>query len=218
MSEKEIENIIRTMYINRIWEDRVTNVIIEFVINFKKTYGQKYINRIIQRLKELEEVRNEYNNSKYKASSKKNYIVFFKEIKDDIEFKYILEHELFHFIQKEGSKFEQIPLQYKNILNSDIKIQLLEEAFVQYFTACINNKTPEYTLIDSNGNIKKYWLNDCYKQIVGIVEELEEKIGKFKLLDMYMNDTEYENEIVKFDERFGKNAFCEYIKRICQNE
>ena len=65
---------------------------------------------------------------------------------------------------------------------------------------------PEYTEKDANGQIRKYWLNECYKNIVGIVEELEEKIGKEKLLDMYMDDTCYEKEIAKFDEQYGENA------------
>ena len=215
MLEKEIENKIRKMYLNRNFEKREKDIIGEFVINFQKTFGDKYIFRILERLEELEEIKKEFNDSKYKASSKKNHIVFFKDIKDDTEFKYILEHELFHFIQKEGSKFEQIPSIYKNVLESNIKIFLLEEAFVQYFTACINKKEPEYILKDSNGNERKYWLNECYKEIVGIVEELEEKIGREKLLDMYMDDKLYEEEILKFDNKYGKNAFSRYIEFIC---
>ena len=38
MLEKEIENKIRKMYINRVWEDNITDIIVEFVINFQKTY------------------------------------------------------------------------------------------------------------------------------------------------------------------------------------
>ena len=216
MLEKDIENIIRQMYINREWEDRVTDIIIEFVINFQKTYGEKYIDRIINRLKDLKEIRKKYNNSKYRASSKTSYIIFFKEIKDDTQFKYILEHELFHFIQEEGSCFEKIPTIYKNLLDDNIQILLLEEAFVQYFTACINNKQPEYIEIDEKGDIRKYWLNECYKNIVGYVEELENIIGKRKILDMYMDDKCYENEIMRFDNIYGKNAFSNYIKRICK--
>lgn len=210
-----VEEKIRKMYKNRKWENRVTNNIIEFVINFKQTYGEKYLDRILARLNELEEIKNEYNNTRYIASSKKNYIIFFKRINDYMEFKYILEHELFHFIQKENSKFEKIPKMYTDILNSNIDIFLLEEAFVQYFTARINNKIPEYVMIDNNGKEKKYWLNSSYKYIVGMVEELEDKIGKVNLLDMYMDDNCYESEIIKFDNKFGINAFSEYIKNIC---
>ena len=217
MLEKEIKNTIRQMYINRNWEKRVTDSIIEFVINFQKTYGEKYMDIILIRLQELKEIRKEFNNSKYQASSKANFIVFFKDIKDDIQFKYVLEHELFHFIQKEGSIFEEVPNMYKNILDDNIKILLFEEAFVQYFTARINNKTPEYTITDKNGSIKKYWLNKCYKDIVGYVEELEQKIGKIKLLDMYMDDKCYEDELIKFDNKYGKNAFSKYIEKICSN-
>ena len=218
MIEKEIENKIRQMYINREWEDKITDIVIEFVINFQKTYGEKYIERIINRLKELKEIKKEYNDSKYQASSKKNYIIFFKEIKDEKQFKYIMEHELFHFIQEEGSDFEEIPTIYKNILYDNIQILLLEEAFVQYFTACINNKQPEYIEIDEKGDIRKYWLNECYKNIVGYVEELENIIGKIKILDMYMDDKCYENEIIRFDNIYGKNAFCSYIEKICKND
>ena len=215
MLEKEIENKIRKMYINRVWEDNITDIIVEFVINFQKTYGEKYIDRVINKLKELKEIKKEYNDSKYQASSKKDFIVFFKEIKDDKQIKYIMEHELFHFIQKEGSCFEEIPKIYKSILNENSKIFLLEEAFVQYFTACINNKVPEYIEIDEKGKIRKYWLNECYKDIVGYVENLEKKIGKKELLDMYMDDEFYENEIIRFDNIYGKNAFCSYIEKIC---
>ena len=102
-------------------------------------------------------------------------------------------------------------------IDNDVQILLLEEAFVQYFTACINNKTPEYKTIDENGKIRKYWLNECYKNIVGYVEELENIIGKRKILDMYMDDKCYKNEIMRFDKKYGKNAFSYYIKRICKN-
>ena len=178
-------------------------------------YGDKYIDRILNRLTELEEIREELNDSKYQASSKEKYIVFFKKIKDDEKFKYILEHELFHFIQKEGSKFEEVPEKYKELVGENIKFFLLEEAFVQYFTAVINNKNPEYTFADDKGTTKKYWLNECYKDIVGIVETLEEKIGEKELFDMYMNDECYENEIEKFDTKYGENEFLKYIKEIC---
>ena len=216
MLEKDIENRIRKMYIDRNWEDRVIDAIIEFVVNFQRTYGDKYINRIINRLQELKDIRKEYNKSKYQASSKADFIVFFKEIKDDTQFKYVLEHELFHFIQEEGSLFEEVPLQYKDIIDKDVKILLLEEAYVQYFTACINNKIPQYTYVDEEGNTKKYWLNECYKNIVGYVEEIEEKIGKIKLLDMYMNDECYKKTIVEFDNIYEKNAFSKYIEKICR--
>lgn len=210
------EGKIRDMYKDRTWDKRVTNVIIEFVTNFQKVYGDKYIDRILDRLSELEEIKESYDDSKYQASSKKTYIVFFKEIEDDTKFKYVLEHELFHFIQKEGSNFEKIPRKYENILEPNMKIFLLEEAFIQYFTAKINDKTPEYIKIDENGNKKKYWLNECYNDIVGVVEELEEKIGKEKLLDMYMDDECYENEIEKFDKQYGGSEFLKYIEKICR--
>ena len=215
MLEKEVKNKIRKIYIKRNFEEREKNIIIEFVINFQKTFGDKYIVRILKRLEDLEDIKKQFNDSKYQASSKKNYIIFYKNIINDTEFKYILEHELFHFIQKEGSKFEEIPSIYKNIIDKNIKIFLLEEAFVQYFTACINKKVPEYTLEDNKGNKRKYWLNECYKQIVGKVEELEEKIGRKALIDMYMEDGLYEEEIKKFDNKYGENAFGEYIKEIC---
>ena len=112
------------MYQNRQWEKRVTDCIVEFCKSFNKTYGEKYINRILNRLKELKEIKKEYNKSKYQASSKREYIVLFKEIKDNTQFKYILEHELFHFIQKEGSCFEKIPKKYIDALNKDINIML----------------------------------------------------------------------------------------------
>lgn len=210
------ERIIREMYRDRKWNKRVTDVVIEFVSNFQKVYGDKYIDRILDRLSELEEIKESYDDSRYQASSKKTYIVFFKEIKDDSKFKYVLEHELFHFIQKEGSNFEEIPKKYENILDVNTKIFLLEEAFVQYFTARINNKMPEYIEKDKNGNDKKYWLNECYRDIVGVVEELENKIGKLNLLDMYMDDESYENEIENFDTRYGKNEFLKYIEKICK--
>ena len=215
MLEEEIENKVRKMYQNRKWEKRVTDCIVELCINFNKTYGEKYINRILNRFKELKEIKEEYNKSKYQASSKREYIVFFKEIKDNIQFKYILEHELFHFIQKEGSGFEKIPQKYISVLDKNINIMLLEEAFVQYFTACINNKTPEYVFQEKNGMNKKYWLNECYKDIVGYVEELEKMIGKNELLDMYMDDSCYEEELERFDNKYGKMAFSQYIKNIC---
>lgn len=210
------ERKIRDMYKNRGWNERVTNIIIEFVTNIQKVYGDKYINRILDRLSELEEIKEYYDDSKYLASSKKNYIVFFKDIKDENNFKYVLEHELFHFIQKEGSAFEKIPKKYENILEINKKIFLLEEAFVQYFTAKINNKMPEYITKDENGDKKKYWLNECYSDIVGVVEELEAKIGKVNLFDIYMDDERYENEIEKFDKRYGENAFGKYIEKICK--
>ena len=210
------ERKIRDMYKNRGWNERVTNIIIEFVTNIQKVYGDKYINRILDRLSELEEIKEYYDDSKYLASSKKNYIVFFKDIKDENNFKYVLEHELFHFIQKEGSAFEKIPKKYENILEINKKIFLLEEAFVQYFTAKINNKMPEYITKDENGDKKKYWLNECYSDIVGVVEELEAKIGKVNLLDIYMDDERYEDEIEKFDKRYGENAFGKYIEKICK--
>ena len=210
------ENKIHDMYKDRKWDERVTDVIVEFVTNFQKVYGDKYIDRILHRLSELEEIREAYDDSKYQASSKNTYIVFFKEIKDDIKFKYVLEHELFHFIQKEGSCFENVPKKYENILDKNIKIFLLEEAFVQYFTARINDKTPEYVMDDENGNKKKYWLNECYSDIVGIVEELEDIIGKANLLDMYMDDECYKFELENFDKRHGKNAFCQYLQKICK--
>ena len=80
------EEKIRKMYEYRKLDERVTDVIVEFVTNFQKNYGDKYIERILDRLSELEEIKFSYDNSKYLASSKKNYIVFFKEIKDDIKF------------------------------------------------------------------------------------------------------------------------------------
>lgn len=209
-----IEKIIKNMYKDRKWDERVTNIIIEFVINFKNTYGEKYINRIIERLKDLKEIKEEYNDSKYIASSKRDYIIFYKKIDDDDKFKYILEHELFHFIQNEGSAFEKIPQEYKNILEENIKIELLEEVFVQYFTAKINNKKPEYETINKSGIKVKYWLNECYKDIVWLGEKLENKIGKNAMLEMYMDDEVYEKERKKFDAQFGKNAFAKYIKEI----
>ena len=211
MLEKDIENRIREMYKSRRWEGQVTDVIIEFVINFQKTYGDKYIDRVLNRLEELKEIKKEYNNSKYYASSKREYIVFFKEIKDTLKFKYILEHELFHFIQNEDSIFEKIPSIYQGIVNSNINILLLEEAFVQYFTACINQKEPEY----KTKNNKKYWLNECYKDIVGYIEELEDKIGRQNLLDMYMDDKAYKKGIIEFDNKYGENEFLKYIEKIC---
>ena len=210
------ERIIRDMYKERGWNERVTNIIIEFVSNIYKVYGDKYIARILDRLNELEEIKFSYDDSKYLASSKKNYIVFFKDIKDGNNFKYVLEHELFHFIQKEGSAFEKIPKKYEKVLKFNIKIFLLEEAFVQYFTSRINDKKPEYFRQDENGNKKKYWINECYSDIVGVVEELEVKIGKVNLLDMYMDDKRYEEEIEKFDRKYGKNAFGKYIEKICE--
>ena len=211
MLEKDIENRIREMYKSRRWEGQVTDVIIEFVINFQKTYGDKYIDRVLNRLEELKEIKKEYNNSKYYASSKREYIVFFKEIKDTLKFKYILEHELFHFIQNEDSIFEKMPSIYQGIVNSNINILLLEEAFVQYFTACINQKEPEY----KTKNNKKYWLNECYKDIVGYIEELEDKIGRQNLLDMYMDDKAYKKGIIEFDNKYGENEFLKYIEKIC---
>lgn len=211
-----LEEKIRSMYKDRKWDKRVTDLIIEFVYRIQKIYGDKYIDRILNRLTELEEIREEFNDSKYQASSKKNYIVFFKEIKDDEKFKYVLEHELFHFIQKEGSKFEEVPEKYKESLDENIKFFLFEEAFVQFFTAVINNKNPEYTFVNDKGITKKYWLNECYKDIVGIVEELENKMGRKKLFDMYMDDECYENEIEKFDTKYGENKFLKYIREICK--
>lgn len=211
-----LEEKIRSMYIDRKWDKRVTDVIIEFVCGIQKIYGDKYIDRILNRLTELEEIREEFNDSKYQASSKKSYIVFFKKIKDDEKFKYVLEHELFHFIQKEGSKFEEVPEKYKELIDKNIKFFLFEEAFVQYFTAVINNKNPEYTFVNDKGITKKYWLNECYKDIVGIVEELENKMGRKKLFDMYMDDECYENEIEKFDTKYGENKFLKYIREICK--
>ncbi|MBR3887788.1 MAG: hypothetical protein IKJ32_01685 [Clostridia bacterium] len=211
-----LETKIKDMYKDRTWDKKVTDVIIEFVNGIQKIYGDKYLDRILNRLTELEEIREEFNNSKYQASSKKEYIVFFKEIKDDENFKYVLEHELFHFIQKEGSKFEDVPEKYQEQVSKNIKLFLFEEAFVQYFTAVINNKNPEYTFVDKSEKIKKYWLNECYKDIVGIVEELENKIGKKELFDMYMDDECYENEIKKFDITYGENEFLKYIEEICK--
>lgn len=211
-----LEEKIRSMYKDRKWNERVTDVIIEFVYGIQKIYGDKYVDRILNRLTELEEIREEFNDSKYQASSKKSYIVFFKEIKDDEKFKYVLEHELFHFIQKEGSKFEEVPKKYKELLDENIKFFLFEEAFVQYFTAVINNKNPEYIFVDDNGITKKYWLNECYKDIVGMVEMLEKKISRKTLFDMYMNDECYENEIEKFDTKYGEKEFLKYIKEICK--
>lgn len=211
-----LEEKIRSMYKDRKWDKRVTDLIIEFVYRIQKIYGDKYIDRILNRLTELEEIREEFNDSKYQASSKKSYIVFFKEIKDDEKFKYVLEHELFHFIQKEGSKFEEVPEKYKESLDENIKFFLFEEAFVQFFTAVINNKNPEYTFVNDKGITKKYWLNECYKDIVGIVEELENKMGRKKLFDMYMDDECYENEIEKFDTKYGENKFLKYIREICK--
>ena len=202
-----LEEKIRSMYKDRKWDKRVTDTIIEFVNGIQKIYGDKYLDRILNRLTELEEIREEFNDSKYQASSKKEYIVFFKEINDDENFKYVLEHELFHFIQKEGSKFEEVPEKYQEQVSENIKFFLFEEAFVQYFTAKINDKNPEYTFVDKSGKIKKYWLNECYKDIVDIVEELENKIGKKELFDMYMDDDCYENEIEKFDTKYGENKF-----------
>ena len=201
---------------NKNWENRIEAGKQEFIRKFQKTYGEKYRNRIFKRLAELKEVKREYNLSPYLASSKQDYIVFFKEIPDSKQFQYVLEHEIFHFIQKQNSKFEQVPKKYETYLGEEIQIALLEEAFVQYFTASINGKKPEYTEKDANGQIRKYWLNKCYKNIVGIVEELEEKIGNEKLLDMYMDDICYEKEIAKFDEQYGENAFAKYMQKICK--
>jgi len=211
-----IEKEIMEMYKNRTWNAEITEIIIEFVIKFKNTFGEKYINRIIKRLGKLKEIKYEYNNSKYQASSKRNYIVFFKQIEDRTQFKYILQHELFHFIQQENSQFEKIPKEYENILPSDIHIELLEEVFVQYFTAKINNKKPEYKMIHKDGTITKYWLNECYKNIVWLGEELENKIGIIEMIKMYMEDSEYEKSRKKFDQIYGKNAFAEYITQVCQ--
>lgn len=186
----------------------------EFVLGIKNIYGDKYINRIIKRLNELEEIKYEFNDSKYIASSKKNYIVFFKNIKDEKNFKYVLEHELFHFIQKENSEFENIPEKYKNILSKDIKIELLEEVFVQYFTAKINNKKPEYQTKIKDGKLVKYWLNECYKDIVWIGEELEQRIGELRMFEMYMDDEIYKREINNFDRKYGENEFAKYIEKI----
>ncbi len=186
----------------------------EFVLGIKNIYGDKYINRIIKRLNELEEIKYEYNDSKYIASSKKNYIVFFKNIKDEKNFKYVLEHELFHFIQKENSEFENIPEKYKDILSKDIKIELLEEVFVQYFTAKINNKKPEYETKIKDGKLVKYWLNECYKDIVWIGEELEQRIGEIRMFEMYMDDDIYKREINNFDKKYGENEFAKYIEKI----
>ena len=186
----------------------------EFVLGIKNIYGDKYINRIIKRLNELEEIKYEYNDSKYIASSKKNYIIFFKNIKDEKNFKYVLEHELFHFIQKENSEFENIPEKYKDILSKDIKIELLEEVFVQYFTAKINNKKPEYETKIKDGKLVKYWLNECYKDIVWIGEELEQRIGEIRMFEMYMDDDIYKREINNFDKKYGENEFAKYIEKI----
>ncbi len=210
-----LEEKIRSMYLDRKWDQRITDVIVDFVYGIQKIYGNKYLDRILNRLSELEEIREEFDNSKYQASSKKSYIVFFKKIKDDEKFKYVLEHELFHFIQKEGSKFEEVPKKYKELVDENIKFFLFEEAFVQYFTAKINGKNPEYTFVDETGKVKKYWLNECYKDIVGVVEELENKIGEKELFDMYMDDECYENEIEKYDAKYGKNSFVDYVEIIC---
>jgi len=199
-------------------EEKVTKGIQEFMQKFEKTYGTKYKDRILRRLTELKEVRKEYNDSRYTASSKQEYIVFFKDIPNAKQFQYVLEHELFHFIQEKGSKFEKIPEKYEGFLEKNMPIALWEEAFVQYFTACINQKKPEYVEKDKNGSTRKYWLNEYYKEIVGIVEELEEKIGRKKLFDMYMDDNCYEKEMDEFDKKFGENAFGEYIQRICQKD
>lgn len=211
-----LETKIKDMYKERTWNKKATDVIIEFVNRIQKIYGDKYLDRILNRLAELEKIKEEFDDSKYQASSKKSYIVFFKEIKDDEKFKYVLEHELFHFIQKEGSKFEEVPEKYKKLVDKNTKFFLLEEAFVQYFTAVINNKNPEYTFVDDKGITKKCWLNECYKDIVGIVEELENKIGRSALFDMYMDDECYENEIKKFDITYGENEFLKYIEEICK--
>lgn len=217
MLENDIKRKIREMYSNRRWEKRTIDVIIEFVINFQKIYGEKYIDRILNRLEELKEIKEEYNDSKYQASSKYNFIIFYKQIKDDNQYKYILQHELFHFIQKAGSLFEVIPKEYENILCKDINILLLEEAFVQYFTAVINNKNPEYIMKDEKGKSKKYWLNECYKEIVGYVEELEEKIGREILMDMYMEDKCYQKIITQFDKEYKNKPFSKYIEDICKS-
>lgn len=211
-----IEKEIRKKYMNRTWNNEITEVIIEFVINFQKTFSKKYIKRILKRLDELKEIKYEYNDTKYQASSKRDYIVFFKKIDDKTQFKYILQHELFHFIQKENSDFEKIPKAYEKILNKEIQIELLEEVFVQYFTAKINNKKPEYQIKNNNGEITKYWLNECYKNIVWLGEELENKIGIHAMLNMYMDDRIYIKQIKKYDKKYGKNAFALYIKQICQ--
>ncbi|MGN1299239.1 MAG: hypothetical protein ACI4UE_04585 [Candidatus Scatovivens sp.] len=209
-----IEEKIKSMYKNRKWNEQITDIIIEFLINFEKTFGSKYINRIIKRLEELEEIKEEYNDSKYIASSKRNYIIFFKKVEDNNELKYVLEHELFHFIQKEDSNFEKIPKEYEDILSNQIKIELLEEVFVQYFTAKINNKTPEYKMKNKDGKVRKYWLNECYKNIVWLGEELENRIGINAMINMYMEDSLYEKERKKFDNKYGKNAFAIYLQTL----
>ena len=121
-----LETKIKDMYKERTWNKKATDVIIEFVNRIQKIYGDKYLDRILNRLAELEKIKEEFDDSKYQASSKKSYIVFFKEIKDDEKFKYVLEHELFHFIQKEGSKFEEVPEKYQEQVSKNIKFFLFD--------------------------------------------------------------------------------------------
>lgn len=214
LNELNIKKEIYKIYKDRNWDKLITDIIIKFINDYKKVFGEKYIKRIINRLGELEEIKKEYNDSKYLASSKKNYIVLFKNIENKKELQYVLEHELFHFIQKENSIFEKKPYKYKHVLDDSIRIELLEEVFVQYFTSKINNKTPEYNMINKGNKITKYWLNDCYKEIVWLGEKLENMIGIDTMMDMYMNDDIYTKEIDKYDKKYGINAFAKFIKKI----
>lgn len=214
MEKKEIIEVLKNIGNNNKLEPRVIDIIINFVIRIKEIYGDKYISRIIKRLEELKEIKYNYNNSKYTASSKRDYIIFFKKIDNKDEYRYILEHELFHFIQKEDSAFEKLPQCYKNIRIPEINILLLEESFVQYFMAVIENKSKEY-IEKKEDRVYKYWMNSYYKEIVGYVEHLEKRIGRRNLFDMYMDDSKYEKEIKKYDNKYGNKAFLKEIIRIC---
>lgn len=202
------------IYKERNFSYREIKGIVLFVNKYEGVFGERYHKRIINRLAELNRIRYQFDDTKHIARSLKNEIVFFKNIKNDDDFFIYLQHELFHFIQKEGSLFEHVPEVYRDRWPENCNILLWEEAFVQYFTSVINDKRPEFTFIE-NGEIKRYWLNECYKSSVGYIEKLEYKFGIQTLMDMYMDDNVY-LKIIDLCEKWNKRYLFKIMTKVCE--
>ena len=175
----------------------------------------KHDSKVSARLSCLEEIRFEPNDSKYHASSKDTFIVFFKDIRGE-DRRRLLHHELFHFIQQEGSIFECCPPELKLLVeDGSIKPLLFEEAFVQYMASLVNGFPDEKRYAGPDGEEHVYWLNGCYRRIAGYVKKLHEVLGTEKLLDMFMDDESYIAARKQFDEGTGPGSFNELFSRIC---
>ena len=173
-----------------------------------------YDRDIAGRLSQLDEIRFEPDDTPYNASSKDTYIVFFKPLSGETR-RRILHHELFHFIQKPGSVFEDFPPGFA-FDESGYEPLLFEEAFVQYMASAINGFPDEKIFVGEDGTARKYWLNEAYRGIVGFIEDLQDAVGYDMMLRMYLDDGQYVEAMHRYDDVRGEGAFTRLFAEICR--